>query len=220
MDGQGGWRVLDGCVASAAAACLLSPSGIDKRHARSTASPHCVAALLQIVLGGDGSLLHRSGAGTPGVGGDEDDDTLPVAHRPEPAAEEADADATRPLARPAAPAANRAASPQRARAAGPRVQIDGAGNVAVMRPSSAGAKPLPVPPPPPPVLAEAVAAAPAAPRVPMGPPPPKQTRAAAPAAVPGAAPQQQQARPGRRVVEDENTVTVKVRLLLGAVMSA
>ncbi len=165
---------------------------------------------LQIVLGGDGSLMHRSGAGTPGVGGDEDDDTLPVAHRPEPAAEEADADATRPLARPAAPAATRAASPPRPRPAGPRVQIDGAGNVAVMRPSSAGVKPLPVPPPPPPALAEAVPAAPAVPRVPMGPPPPKQARPAA-AAVPAAVPQQQQARPGRRVVEDENTVTVKVR---------
>ncbi|KAI7845303.1 hypothetical protein COHA_001145 [Chlorella ohadii] len=199
---QGGRQAEEGDEEDETAPVVLSKLAQRVQRGRQSLAPS------KIVLGGDGSLMHRSGAGTPGVGGDEDDDTLPVAHRPEPAAEEADADATRPLARPAAPAATRAASPPRPRPAGPRVQIDGAGNVAVMRPSSAGVKPLPVPPPPPPALAEAVPAAPAVPRVPMGPPPPKQARPAA-AAVPAAVPQQQQARPGRRVVEDENTVTVK-----------
>lgn len=173
----------------------------------------------KIVLGGDGSLLHRAGgsaagAGTPGMATD-DDDTLPVAHRPDvsaaPAAEDGDADATRPLARAAAGAASKPASPPPARPAGPRVQIDGAGNINMVGRSSA--KPLPVPPPPPPALSEpapAPASMPPPPaRVPMGPPPPKAARPAA-APVPGAAQSQAAARPGRRVVEDENTVTVKV----------
>ncbi|PSC73666.1 hypothetical protein C2E20_3077 [Micractinium conductrix] len=154
----------------------------------------------KIVLGGDGSLLHRSSAGIPGANdGDDDEPTLPVGNPPATAAAAAsdDADATRPLAR--APS-SRAASPLPQRPAGPRVQIDSAGNVAVTRAGSASIRTLPVPPAPPPALA-AAAPAPAA-RVPMGPPPPKPARAAAPAA-------QHAARPGRRVVEDENTVTVK-----------
>lgn len=172
----------------------------------------------QIVLGGDGSLLHSSVAGTPGPSADDDDaPTVPVAHppalppAPRPGSHIAeDADATRPLTRATAAggSGSRPASPPPARAAGPRVHIDGSGNVNVTRAGAASVRPLPVPPPPPPALAEtrSVPALPAA-RMPMGPPPPKPARTAP--AVPPAAQQQQAARPGRRVVEDENSVTVK-----------
>lgn len=167
----------------------------------------------KIVLSSDGSLLSGGAAdgGTPGLGEDDDAPTMPVsrpassAAAPSAAAATAagdeDADATRPLLRASVPSSSRACSPPPARSAGPRVQIDGAGNVNVLRSTAAGHKPLPVPPPPPPALKEASGQQH---RVPMGPPPPKQQPQRAPAAA--AAPS---ARPGRRVVEDENSVTVK-----------
>lgn len=179
--------------------------------------PPSVPVLLQIVLSSDGSLLSGGAAdgGTPGLGEDDDAPTMPVSRPASSAAApsaaagiaagDEDADATRPLLRAPVPSSSRACSPPPARSAGPRVQIDGAGNVNVLRSTAAGHKPLPVPPPPPPALREASGQQH---RVPMGPPPPKQQPQRAPAAA--AAPS---ARPGRRVVEDENTVTVKVRLV-------
>eukprot|EP00887_Chlorella_sp_A99_P002275 scaffold10.g2275.t1 len=182
------------------------------QRGRQSLAPH------KIVLMGDGGVV-RQGQAAPCDAAGSDDDTALALQRGQAAAAaaEEDAEATRPLSRPP-PAAG--ASPPRsaARAPGPRVQIDGAGNVAVVQPAylsnRAALKALPVPPPPPPTL-PAPAAAPAPPaRMPMGPPSPRHARAAT-AAQPAPAPAPQQpapaagSRPGRLVVEDEQSVLVR-----------